>query len=219
MRSRLLFWRFKPAFKAGLIMVSLILLPLVAISSHAASTILVYGDSLSAGYGLSTQQGWVSLMSERLKTERLPYQVVNASISGETTAGGLSRLKQTIAAQKPQVMILALGANDGLRGLPVEVMQQNLSNMLALAKQNNIKVLLVGMRIPPNYGPQYTQAFHQTFIDLAQQFKIKLVPFLLENVAGKPALNQDDGIHPTAEAQPIILDTVWKTLQTMLSKK
>ena len=219
MRSRLLFWRFKPAFKAGLILISLILLPLVAISSHAASTILVYGDSLSAAYGLSTQQGWVSLMGERLKTERLPYQVVNASISGETTAGGLSRLKQTIAKQKPQVMILALGANDGLRGLPVEAMQQNLSNMLALAKQNNIKVLLVGMRIPPNYGPQYTQAFHQTFIDLAQQFKIKLVPFLLENVAGKPALNQDDGIHPTAEAQPIILDTVWKTLQTMLSKK
>lgn len=219
MRSRLLFWRFKPALKSGLILISLILLPLVAISSHAASTILVYGDSLSAAYGLSTQQGWVSLMGERLKNEHLPYQVVNASISGETTAGGVSRLKQTIAAQKPQVLILALGANDGLRGLPVEAMQQNLSKMLTLAKQNNIQVLLVGMRIPPNYGPQYTQAFHQTFIDLAQQFKIKLVPFLLENVAGKPALNQDDGIHPTAEAQPIILETVWNTLQTMLNKK
>jgi acyl-CoA thioesterase I len=219
MRSRLLFWRFKPALKSGLVLISLILLPLVAISSHAASTILVYGDSLSAAYGLSTQQGWVSLMGERLKNEHLPYQVVNASISGETTAGGVSRLKQTIAAQKPQVLILALGANDGLRGLPVEAMQQNLSKMLTLAKQNNIQVLLVGMRIPPNYGPQYTQAFHQTFIDLAQQFKIKLVPFLLENVAGKPALNQDDGIHPTAEAQPIILETVWNTLQTMLNKK
>jgi acyl-CoA thioesterase-1 len=219
MRSRLLFWRFVPAFKSGLLLVSLILLSLVAISSQAASTILVYGDSLSAAYGLSTQQGWVSLMGERLKTERLPYQVVNASISGETTAGGLSRFKQTIATQKPQVLILALGANDGLRGLPIETMQQNLTNMLELAKQNKIKVLLVGMRIPPNYGPQYTQAFHQTFIDLAQQFKIKLVPFLLENVAGKPALNQDDGIHPTAEAQPIILDTVWKTLKSMLTKK
>jgi acyl-CoA thioesterase-1 len=219
MGSRLLFWRFKPELKSGLMVISLILLPLVAISSHAASTILVYGDSLSAAYGLSTQQGWVSLMGERLKTERLPYQVVNASISGETTAGGLSRLKQTIASQKPQVMILALGANDGLRGLPIEAMQQNLSNMLELAKQNNIKVLLVGMRIPPNYGPQYTQAFHQSFVDLAKQFKIKLVPFLLENVAGKPALNQDDGIHPTAEAQPIILDTIWKTLQTMLKKQ
>jgi acyl-CoA thioesterase-1 len=219
MRSRLLFWRFKPALKSGLVLISLILLPLVAISSHAASTILVYGDSLSAAYGLSTQQGWVSLMGERLKNEHLPYQVVNASISGETTAGGVSRLKQTIAAQKPQVLILALGANDGLRGLPVEAMQQNLIKMLTLAKQNNIQVLLVGMRIPPNYGPQYTQAFHQTFIDLAQQFKIKLVPFLLENVAGKPALNQDDGIHPTAEAQPIILETVWNTLQTMLNKK
>jgi len=219
MGSRLLFWRFKPALKSGLMVISLILLPLVAISSHAASTILVYGDSLSAAYGLSTQQGWVSLMGERLKTERLPYQVVNASISGETTAGGLSRLKQTIASQKPQVMILALGANDGLRGLPIEAMQQNLSNMLELAKQNNIKVLLVGMRIPPNYGPQYTQAFQQSFVDLAKQFKVKLVPFLLENVAGKPALNQEDGIHPTAEAQPIILDTVWKTLQTMLNKQ
>lgn len=219
MGSRLLFWRFKPALKSGLMVISLILLPLVAISSHAASTILVYGDSLSAAYGLSTQQGWVSLMGDRLKTERLPYQVVNASISGETTAGGLSRLKQTIAAQKPNVMILALGANDGLRGLSIEAMQQNLSNMLELARQNNIKVLLVGMRIPPNYGPQYTQAFHQTFIDLAKQFKVKLVPFLLENVAGKPALNQDDGIHPTAEAQPIILDTVWKSLQTILNKQ
>jgi acyl-CoA thioesterase I len=184
MRSRFLFWRFVPAFKSGLLIVSLILLSLVAISSQAASTILVYGDSLSAAYGLSTQQGWVSLMGERLKTERLPYQVVNASISGETTAGGLSRFKQTIATQKPQVLILALGANDGLRGLPIETMQQNLTNMLELAKENKIKVLLVGMRIPPNYGPQYTQAFHQTFIDLAQQFKIKLVPFLLENVAG-----------------------------------
>lgn len=219
MSSRLLFWRFKSVFKSGLILISLILMPLVAISSHAASTILVYGDSLSAAYGLSTQQGWVSLMGERLKNERLPYQVVNASISGETTAGGLSRFKQTIATQKPQVLILALGANDGLRGLPIETMQQNLTNMLELAKQNKIKVLLVGMRIPPNYGPQYTQAFHQTFIDLAQQFKIKLVPFLLENVAGKPALNQDDGIHPTAEAQPIILDTVWQTLKSMLTKK
>ena len=219
MNSHLLFWRFKPALKSGLVLISLILLPLVAISSHAASTILVYGDSLSAAYGLSTQQGWVSLMDQRLKTERLPYRGVNASISGETTAGGLSRLKQTIAAQKPQVIILALGANDGLRGLPIETMQRNLSNMLELANENNIKVLLVGMRIPPNYGPQYTQAFHQTFIDLARQFKVKLVPFLLENVAGKPALNQDDGIHPTAEAQPIILDTVWKTLQTMLNKK
>lgn len=218
MSSRLLFWWFVPAFKSGLVLVSLILLSLVAISSHAASTILVYGDSLSAAYGLSTQQGWVSLMDQRLKTERLPYEVVNASVSGETTAGGLSRFKQTIAAQKPQVLILALGANDGLRGLPIETMQQNLTNMLKLAEQNNIKVLLVGMRIPPNYGPQYTQAFHQTFIDIAKQYKVKLVPFLLENVAGKPALNQDDGIHPTAEAQPIILDTVWKTLKTMLSK-
>lgn len=219
MQSHLLFWRFKSAVKIGLTAVSLILLSLVAISSQAASTILVYGDSLSAAYGISTQQGWVSLMEDRLKTQRLPYNIVNASISGETTAGGLSRLKQTIATQKPQVMILALGANDGLRGLPIETMQQNLSRMLALAKENKIKVLLVGMRIPPNYGPQYTQAFHQTFIDLAKQFKVKLVPFLLENVAGKPTLNQDDGIHPTAKAQPIILDTVWPILQTMLSKQ
>lgn len=219
MQSHLLFWRFKSAVKIGLTAVSLILLSLVAISSQAASTILVYGDSLSAAYGISTQQGWVSLMEDRLKTQRLPYNIVNASISGETTAGGLSRLKQTIATQKPQVMILALGANDGLRGLPIETMQQNLSRMLALAKENKIKVLLVGMRIPPNYGPQYTQAFHQTFIDLAKQFKVKLVPFLLENVAGKPTLNQDDGIHPTAKAQPIILDTLWPILQTMLSKQ
>jgi acyl-CoA thioesterase-1 len=215
MRSRLLFWQSKPS----LMVISLVLMLLVALPSHAASTILVFGDSLSAAYGLSTQQGWVSLMEERLKNERYPYQVVNASISGETTAGGLSRLKQAIEQQKPNIMILELGANDGLRGLPVDAMQHNLTKMLEMAKQNNIQVLLVGMRIPPNYGPQYTQAFHQSYSKLAQQFKVKLVPFLLENVAGNPALNQDDGLHPTAEAQPIILDTIWNGLKSMLNNK
>ncbi|OYY48030.1 MAG: arylesterase [Methylophilaceae bacterium 17-44-8] len=195
-------------------------MPLVAIPSHAASTILVFGDSLSAAYGLSSpERGWVSLLDSRLKAERYPYQVVNASISGETTAGGLSRLKQAIAQHQPSILILELGANDGLRGLPVDAMQQNLTKMLTLAKQNNLKVLLVGMRIPPNYGPQYTQAFHDSFTTLAKQFKVSLVPFLLENVAGKPDLNQDDGLHPTADAQPIILNTIWATLQTLLKKK
>lgn len=211
MYSRFLSWLFK---------FSLILMPLVAIPSHAASTILVFGDSLSAAYGLSSpERGWVSLLESRLKAERYPYQVVNASISGETTAGGLSRLKQSIAQHQPSILILELGANDGLRGLPVDAMQQNLTKMLALAKQNNLKVVLVGMRIPPNYGPQYTQAFHDSYTTLAKQFKVSLVPFLLENVAGKPALNQDDGLHPTADAQPIILNTIWATLQTMLKKK
>ncbi len=211
MYSRFLLWLFK---------LSLILMPLVAIPSHAASTILVFGDSLSAAYGLSSpERGWVSLLDSRLKAERYPYQVVNASISGETTAGGLSRLKQAIAQHQPSILILELGANDGLRGLPVDAMQQNLTKMLTLAKQNNLKVILVGMRIPPNYGPQYTQAFHDSFTTLAKQFKVSLVPFLLENVAGKPDLNQDDGLHPTADAQPIILNTIWATLQTLLKKK
>lgn len=209
MKSRLLFW---------VLRVSLMLLPLVALPGHAASTILVFGDSLSAAYGLQTEQGWPALLAQRLKTEQLPYQVVNASVSGETTAGGLSRLSQTISQHKPQVMILALGANDGLRGLPVDAIQQNLNSMLTLAKQNKITVLLIGMRIPPNYGPQYTQAFHQVFPKLAQQFNINLVPFLLENVAGNPALNQDDGIHPTAQAQPILLETVWAQLKKILKK-
>jgi acyl-CoA thioesterase-1 len=210
MNSRLFFW---------LIKLSLVLMPLVAISSHAASTILVYGDSLSAAYGLSsTEQGWVSLMAERIRSEHQPYQVVNASISGETTAGGASRLKQAIHQHKPSILILALGANDGLRGLPIEEMRTNLTNMLNMAKQNNLQVLLVGMRIPPNYGPQYTQAFHESFADLAKQFKVSLVPFLLENVAGKSELNQDDGIHPTEQAQAIILNTVWPKLQTLLKK-
>lgn len=211
MYSRFLLWLFK---------LSLILMPLVATPSHAASTILVFGDSLSAAYGLSShERGWVSLLDSRLKAERYPYQVVNASISGETTAGGLSRLKQAIAQHQPSILILELGANDGLRGLPVDAMQQNLTKMLTLAKQNNLKVLLVGMRIPPNYGPQYTQAFHDSFTTMAKQFKVSLVPFLLENVAGKPDLNQDDGLHPTADAQPIILNTIWATLQTLLKKK
>jgi acyl-CoA thioesterase-1 len=211
MYSRFLLWLFK---------LSLILMPLVAIPSHAASTILVFGDSLSAAYGLSSpERGWVSLLDSRLKAERYPYQVVNASISGETTAGGLSRLKQAIAQHQPSILILELGANDGLRGLPVDAMQKNLTKMLTLAKQNNLKVILVGMRIPPNYGPQYTQAFHASYATLAKQFNVSLVPFLLENVAGKPDLNQDDGLHPTADAQPIILNTIWATLQTLLKKK
>ncbi|EUJ10086.1 lysophospholipase L1-like esterase [Methylophilaceae bacterium 11] len=207
MKSRLLFW---------VLRVSLVLMPLVASTSHASSTILVFGDSLSAAYGLQTEQGWPTLLAQRLKTERLPYQVVNASVSGETTAGGLTRLNQALQQHKPTIMILALGANDGLRGLPVDAMQQNLSSMLTLAKQQKVTVLLVGMKIPPNYGPQYTQAFQQTFSALAQQFKINLVPFLLENVAGNPALNQDDGIHPTAQAQPIVLENIWPQLKKLL---
>ncbi len=211
MYSRCLLWLFK---------LSLILMPLVAIPSHATPTILVFGDSLSAAYGLSSPKlGWVSLMEARLKAERYPHQVVNASISGETTAGGITRLKQAIEQHQPSILILELGANDGLRGLPVDAMQQNLTKMLTLAKQNNLNVVLVGMRIPPNYGPQYTQAFHESYATLAKQFKVSLVPFLLENVAGKPALNQDDGLHPTADAQPIILNTIWATLQSMLKKK
>lgn len=207
MKSRLLFW---------VLRLSLVLWPLVAFPSHASSTILVFGDSLSAAYGLQTEQGWPALLAQRLNTERLPYLVVNASVSGETTAGGLSRLNQALQQHKPKVMILALGANDGLRGLPVNAMQKNIRNMLTLAKQHQVTVLLVGMKIPPNYGPQYTQAFHQSFPALAQQFNLHLVPFLLENVAGNPALNQEDGIHPTAQAQPIVLENVWPQLKKTL---
>lgn len=184
----------------------------------ANPVILIYGDSLSAGYGLSQDQGWVKLLEKKIASEHYPYTIVNASISGETTSGGLSRFAATLNNYKPAIIILELGANDGLRGLPVNAMATNLKSMLEQAKKSGAKVLLLGMRIPPNYGPKYTQSFSDTYKDLSKGYDLPLVPFMLDNVAGKSQLIQDDGLHPNALGQPIILDNIWPQLKLLLRK-
>jgi len=179
-------------------------------------TILVFGDSLSAAYGIAAKRGWVALLGERLQRERLDYIVVNASISGETTAGGVSRLPRALAQHQPALVILELGGNDGLRGLPVPQMEKNLAAMIDMAKKAGAKVLLAGMRVPPNYGPEYTDDFAAAFRALAQRHRTAFVPFMLEGVAEDLRLFQPDRIHPTEAAQPILLENVWKVLRPLL---
>ncbi|HQO15604.1 MAG TPA: arylesterase [Methylotenera sp.] len=182
------------------------------------SKILVYGDSLSAAYGITQPQGWVTLLQQKLNAEGYHYEVANASISGETTSGGLTRFEKTITTIKPKIVVLALGANDGLRGLPTQEMRKNLSAMITYSQKKKAKVLLLGMRIPPNYGPKYTEAFYQTYQQLGQQHNINLVPFMLDQVAAKPHLIQADGLHPNALGQPVILNNIWPALKLMLQK-
>lgn len=176
----------------------------------------MFGDSVSAAYGIAVKRGWVALLAGRLQRERLDYSVVNASISGETTAGGVSRLPRALARHKPAVVILALGANDGLRGLPVPEMKKNLAAMIGMSRQAGAKVLLVGMRVPPNYGPEYTRDFDAAFAELARARKLALVPFLLEGMADDLRLFQPDRIHPNEEAQARLLDNVWRALRPLL---
>lgn len=176
----------------------------------------MFGDSLSAAYGMAAKRGWVALLADRLERERPDYSVVNASISGETTAGGLARLPRALAQHTPAVMILELGANDGLRGLPVAEMEKNLSAMIVRARKAGARLLLVGMRIPPNYGPEYTREFDGAFARVAKRHKVARVPFLLEGMADTRELFQPDRIHPTEEAQPILLENVWKALKPLL---
>lgn len=193
----------------------MIALLLGAPAALAAKTILVVGDSLSAGYGLRPEQAWPSLLAGRLAEQRLDYSVVNLSVSGETTAGGRSRLAPALQAHRPAVVVIALGANDGLRGLTLGQMRDNLDAMIAAAQKAGARVLLAGMRLPPNYGP-YADEFQTTFADLAQARKTALLPFLLEPVASRPELFQPDNLHPTAEAQPLILEHVWAALAPLL---
>ena len=181
----------------------------------AAKTILVMGDSLSAGYGIRPDQAWPSLLDKRLAEKRLDYSVANLSISGETTAGGRSRLAQALITHKPTIVVIALGANDGLRGLPLGQMRDNLNAMVDASRTAGAKVVLAGMRLPPNYGP-YATAFFGSFKGIAQAKKTPLVDFLLEPVASRPQLFQADNLHPLAEAQPLILDHVWPAIAPLL---
>lgn len=189
--------------------------------------ILVMGDSLSAAYNIPTAAGWVSLLENRLAKESLKkeplkksqanWQVVNASISGETTGGGLTRLPSLLRQHQPTIVLLELGANDGLRGLPPQLITNNLEKMLTLSKQSGAQVMLIGILLPPNYGPAYLAQFEQTYPNLAKKHQLPLVPFLLEGVADKPELMQEDGLHPTAKAQPKLLETVWLELKPLLN--
>ena len=178
-------------------------------------TILVVGDSISAGYGIELEQGWVNLLQQKL-AKLGDYDVENASVSGDTTQIGVARLPTLIKEHQPDIVVLELGGNDGLRGFPLKVMETNLRKMIETTQASGAKVLLVGIQIPPNYGPRYTDQFFQTYFKLADEYKIPLVPFILDKVALEPELMQDDGIHPTAEGQPILLDNVWPVLQPLL---
>jgi acyl-CoA thioesterase-1 len=184
--------------------------------AHAAQSVLVFGDSLSSAYGIAEKRGWVALLADRLKRELPDYIVVNASISGETTAGGLARLPRMLEAHRPAVVILELGANDGLRGLPVAAMRKNLAAMIEMSRKAGAKVLLVGMRLPPNYGPDYTRAFEAAFAELARTHRAALLPFLFEGFAEREELYLPDRIHPNEQAQPLILENVMKALGPLL---
>jgi acyl-CoA thioesterase-1 len=177
---------------------------------------LVFGDSISAAYGMAPSRGWVALLGERLKRERLDYSVVNASVSGETTSGGAARMAAALAKHRPALVILELGGNDGLRGLPIAEMKKNLAGMIERSQKAGARVLIVGVSMPPNYGPEYTQAFQSAFAELATRYKTALVPSLMEGFGEKQELFQPDRIHPTEAAQPLMAERVWKTLRPML---
>ena len=182
----------------------------------AAGTILIVGDSISAGFGLDTRLGWVSLLEQRLEREGHDDRVVNASISGDTSAGGQARLPALLTEHKTDVVIVELGGNDGLRGQPPAQLQQNLAAMIDAAKTAGAKVLLLGMQLPPNYGVRYTEAFARVYTQLADEKQIALVPFFLEGVGGNPQWMQADGLHPAAAAQKRLLDNVWPVLKPLL---
>ncbi len=180
--------------------------------------ILVVGDSLSAGYGLMPGQGWVTLLQQRLKREGYGYRVVNASVTGETTDGGVQRLNRSLDQHHPAVVVIELGGNDGLRGLPVSRVRANLELLIMKSRASGAQVLLVAIRVPTNYGQRYTSSFQSIYADLAARYRIGLVPFLSDQVAVDLALFQPDGIHPNAQAQPLLLDNLWPQLAPLLQR-
>ncbi len=202
-------------FVRSIILLALFLLTAIPAVAQQRN-LLVWGDSLSAAFGISEEQGWVQLLSERIEREYPSFRVINGSVSGETTTGGLERLPAMLAEYRPELVILELGGNDGLRGIPVEAIRDNLAAMIRLIESDGGRVLLAGIRIPPNYGPRYTEPFHENYFNLAEEFELPLLPFLIEGIPENPELMQNDGIHPVAEAQPAILENVWAVLEPML---
>ena len=207
------------------ILAGLVSLTLAIISPRAAfgaapppqRILLVFGDSLSAAYGIEEADGWVNLLAEKLTTENPDYTVANASVSGETSTGGLARLPAALAEFQPAIVILELGGNDGLRGLPLRMLKDNLMAMVEMCLVAEAEVLLAGIQIPPNYGPRYTKPFYALFGEIARDKELAFVPFLIDGIPQQPDLMQEDGIHPKAEAQFMILDNVWPVLAPMLS--
>ena len=198
----------------------MLLLATLAIPAWASErTLLILGDSLSAGYGLDRKDSWPSLLEERLRQGKFNWRTVNASVSGETSAGGRSRIQQAIRQYKPDLLILALGANDGLRGLPLTEMKRNLAAIIVLAKQQKSRILLLGMQLPPNYGAAYSKEFAATFASLAREQRVALVPFMMEGFADQPAYFLPDGLHPNQTAQPLIMETVWRALRPLLEAR
>lgn len=195
-----------------------LLLPLLAYAKGPAGPVLVVGDSLSAAHNIPVQSGWVSLLQQRLRKDMAsPPAVVNASISGETTSGALTRLPALLQKHQPGVVVIELGGNDALRGLTPAQLQANLERMIVLSQQSGAKVLLLGIDVPPNYGPAYRQRLRQLYADLASRHQVALVPFFLDGVALQPSLMQPDGLHPTAAAQPKLLENVWPALKNLVS--
>ncbi|MDX1715147.1 MAG: arylesterase [Halomonas venusta] len=207
-------WQRLSRMVTGGLLTLIVIFSAPALNADQRPTLLVMGDSLSAAYGIEQEMGWVTLLAERLEDEA---DVINASISGETTSGGAQRLASIIRQQQPDIVLLELGGNDGLRGLPPTQMRSNLASMIEQSQQVGADVLLLGIDIPPNYGQAYRDAFTGVFHSLADEYDVPLVPFLLEDVALNTQLMQDDGIHPTAAAQPRILDNVWPALEPLLN--
>ncbi|MEX3809766.1 arylesterase [Paraburkholderia sp. BR13439] len=208
------------AFGATMMAAALVWLPLQAHAANAPEpakpVIVVLGDSISAEYGLPRDTGWVALMRQRLAEERIDYSVANASISGDTTSGGRARLPALMERLKPSIVIVELGANDALRGVPLSTTEANLRTIIEQAQQGHAKVVLVGMYVPPNYGPDYTQKFHGLYGQLSKEFHLPLVPFLLAGIADNPDMFQADQIHPTQQAQPLLLNNVWPAVKPLL---
>ena len=200
------------------ILFALVLSLICATALADTRTILVFGDSLSAGLGMAREKSWPALLEDRLAQRHYPYRVVNASISGETTSGGVARLPEALARFKPAIVILELGANDGLRGLALDEMRSNLATMIRQSRARRAKVLLIGIRLPPNYGGDYTRKFADSYVELGRRYKTALLPFLFEGFAEDRAAFQADGLHPTAALQPKMLDNVWRVLLPLLRK-
>lgn len=208
------------SLKIRLLAVFLLLIPLFGLAQsktgEGRQTLMVFGDSLSAAYGMEEEQGWVSLLEARLAEERYDYDVINASVSGETSTGGLARLPAMLDTHAPDLVILELGGNDGLRGLPLDTLKENLQEMLNLIRESGADILLAGIQIPPNYGPRYTLPFFELFGELAAENNLPIVPFLIDGIPQQPELMQNDGIHPRAEAQWMIVENVWSYLEPLL---
>ena len=206
-------------FRSVFIVLGLTLGLFPVLSAGGAPVILVLGDSLSAGYGLPSGAEWPALLQYKLASEGHPHRVVNASISGETSSGGLHRLTELLEKHQPALVVIELGANDGLRGLSLKALRGNLEQMVIQSRAAGAQVIVCGMRIPGNYGKPYAEAFHKLYAEVAHAHETELVPFLLEGVALEPELFQEDGLHPTAEAQPVILENVWSVAKDILSAR